>query len=147
MSHQLALVDHPGEDIRSVILEGLRDFNVTEVAPGHRIETLAVAIRDGSAGPVLGGLWGRTGMGWLTIELIFVPEYLRGQHVARRLIALAEAEALRRECHSAWLETLNVRARALYEHLGFVPFGELQDFPRGNSRVFLKKTLSHYASV
>jgi GNAT superfamily N-acetyltransferase len=142
MSHELALVDKPGEDIRHVIIEGLRDFNFTAVAPGHQIETLAVAIRDLADGSVVGGLWGRTGMGWLTIELIFVPENLRGQRIASRLIGIAEAEALRRNCHSAWLETLNIRARALYERLGFVLFGELQDFPLGNSRSFLRKKLS-----
>lgn len=141
MSHELALVEEPGDEIRAVILDGLRDFNFTEVAPGHQIQTLAVAIRGRVDGSIIGGLWGRTGMGWLTIELIFVPERLRGQRIASRLITIAEEEAVRRACHSAWLETMNANALALYERLGFVRFGELRDFPIGNSRVFLHKRL------
>jgi GNAT superfamily N-acetyltransferase len=141
LEHAITLVPDPDDRLRAVILDGLRDYNFTTVAPGHGIQPLAVAIRDPADGSPVGGLWGRTGMGWLTIELIFVPESLRGRHVAGRLIAEAEAEALRRECHSAWLETLNPRARSLYERLGFVVFGELENFPVGNARTFLRKSL------
>lgn len=141
MNPHIALVPDPDDHLRAVILDGLRDFNFTTVAPGHEIEPLAVAIRDPADGSAIGGLWGRTGMGWLTIELIFVPETLRGRQIASRLIAVAEGEALRRKCHSAWLETLNPRARSLYERLGFAVFGELENFPHGNSRTFLRKSL------
>jgi len=141
MNHRIMLVERPDDRLRAVIIEGLRNFNATELVPGHEVEPLAVAIRD-QDGSAIGGLWGRTGMGWLTIELIFVPEALRGQRVASRLMTVAEAEARRRDCHSAWLETLNPRASTLYERLGFTRFAELPDFPAGNSRIFLRKTLS-----
>jgi GNAT superfamily N-acetyltransferase len=132
----------PDPGIRTIILEGLRDFNRTVLAPGLQIEDLAVAVRDDSSGAVIGGLWGRTGWEWLTIELIFVPESLRGQGIASRVIAMAEDEALRRGCHSAWLDTLNPDALSLYERLGYVRFGELNDFPVGSTRYFLQKKLT-----
>jgi GNAT superfamily N-acetyltransferase len=139
--HDIELVTEPDQEIRAIILDGLRDFNRTILSPGLRIEDLAAVIRDASGGSVIGGLWGRTGWEWLTVELIFVPESLRGQGIARRLIGLAEQEALRRGCHSAWLDTLNPDAMALYERLGYVRFGELKDFPVGGSRYFLRKRL------
>ncbi|ASY69842.1 hypothetical protein SFHH103_02207 [Sinorhizobium fredii HH103] len=48
----------------------------------------------------------------------------------------------RRGCHSAWIDTFNPAARRAYERQGYVPFGELPDFPKGRNRVFLKKALS-----
>ncbi len=141
MTHSLTLVTSPDPGIRADILDGLRDFNSTVLFPGLEVENLAVVVRHHADGAVIGGLWGRTGLEWLTIELIFVPESLRGQGIARRIIAMAEEEALRRGCHSAWLETLNPDALALYERLGYARFGELTDFPAGRSRYFLRKRL------
>jgi GNAT superfamily N-acetyltransferase len=141
MSPRIELVAQPGPEIRESILAGLRDFNRTVLNPGLHVQDLAVAIRDTAGGPVLGGLWGRTGWGWLTIELIFVPETLRGQGAATRLIGLAETEARARGCHGAWLDTLNPTALRLYERLGYARFGEIADYPLGQSRYFLQKKL------
>jgi GNAT superfamily N-acetyltransferase len=141
VTYSLDLIASPDPKIRTVILEGLRDFNRMVLAPDLQVEDLAVAVRDDSDGAVIGGLWGRTGWEWLTIELIFVPESLRGQGIASRVIAMAEDDALRRGCHSAWLDTLNPDALSLYEGLGYVRFGELKDFPIGSSRYFLQKRL------
>ncbi|MXQ13031.1 GNAT family N-acetyltransferase [Microvirga makkahensis] len=115
--------------------------------PGLRIQDLAVVIRDADTREILGGLWGRTGWEWLSIEYIFVPESLRGQGLATRLIGMAEEEAFGRGCHSVWLDTLNPKALALYERLGYERFGELKDFPRGGSRFFLQKKLKPAAAA
>jgi GNAT superfamily N-acetyltransferase len=126
--------------IHRTILEGIRAFNARLFATERPGQDLAIAIRD-SGGDAIGGLWGRTAGGWLAIELIFVPEALRGQGIATRLVAMAEEEAVRRDCHSAWLDTLNPDALRLYERLGYRVFGELKDYPRGGSRWFLQKAL------
>ncbi len=135
------LVAEPDAEVRQIIFDGLSNFNHTTLAPGLQIEPLAVVIRDQFSRAIIGGLWARTGWEWLTVELIFVPENLRGQGIASRLIGIAEEEALRRGCHSAWLDTLNPAATALYERLGYMRFGELSDFPTGQSRTFLQKRL------
>jgi GNAT superfamily N-acetyltransferase len=141
MSHRIELVPEPAPELRATMLEGLRAFNATELSPGLKLHDLAVAIRDPALGGVVGGLWGRTSWGWLTVELIFVPENLRGQGLATRLITAAEHEAMARGCHAAWLDTLNPKALSLYERLGYTRFGELKDFPVGQCRYFLQKTL------
>ncbi len=61
--------------------------------------------------------------------------------LATKLVAVAEEEATRRGCHSAWIDTLNPKACDLYRRLGYEIFGELKDYPVGGSRVFLQKTL------
>jgi hypothetical protein len=47
----------------------------------------------------------------------------------------------RRDCHSAWIDTLNPKALELYQRLGYEVFGELKDYPVGGSRFFLQKKL------
>ena len=73
--------------------------------------------------------------------MLFVPEVLRGQGLAGKLLGMAQDEARARGCHGAWLETFNPDARRLYEQLGYAPFGELPDFPVGHSLIFMQKTL------
>jgi GNAT superfamily N-acetyltransferase len=131
----------PSPGLYTTILDGLRTFNRTLFGAEPPGEDLAIAVRDQNTDDAIGGLWGRTAGGWLAIELIFIPEALRGQGVATRLVGMAEQEAVRRGCHSAWLDTLNPRALTLYERLGYARFGELKDYPRGQSRHFLQKRL------
>ena len=89
----------------------------------------------------IGGLWGRTGFGWLFVELIFVPEALRGRGIGADLMSRAESEAIGRGCHGAWLDTFEFQARGFYERLGYACFGQLDDYPPGFARYFMKKGL------
>jgi GNAT superfamily N-acetyltransferase len=107
---------------------------------------LAVLLRD-TAGEVVGGLWGNTAYGWLFVELLFVPEALRGRRIGTDLMQRAEAEARSRGCHGAWLDTFQFQARGFYERNGYSCFGELEDFPRGHARYFMKKSLSGDAAA
>ncbi|WP_134499393.1 GNAT family N-acetyltransferase [Microvirga pakistanensis] len=147
MNYHLELLARPHSVVRQIILNGLSDFNRTSLMPGLHIEDMAVVIRQADTKEIFGGLWGRTGWGWLTIEFIFVPEALRGQGFATRLIGMAEEEAHERGCHFVWLDTLNPKALALYERLGYERFGELKDFPIGGSRFFLQKKLEQPAAA
>lgn len=141
MNFHLELLPKPHHIVRQIISSGLIDFNRSTLMPDLKIEDLAVVIRELESKTIVGGLWAHTSWEWLNVELIFVPESLRRQGIARNLIAMAEEEAVRRGCHSAWLDTLNQEACSLYERLGYKRFGELKDFPKGGSRTFLKKQL------
>ncbi|WP_445502121.1 GNAT family N-acetyltransferase [Microvirga sp. G4-2] len=142
MNFHLELLPKPHSIVRQIIRNGLTDFNRNAFMPDLKTEDLAVVIRAVDSKTIVGGLWAHTSWEWLTIELIFVPESLRKQGIARNLIAMAEEEAVERGCHSAWLDTLNSEALALYERLGYERFGELKDFPKGSSRFFLQKKLA-----
>jgi hypothetical protein len=58
----------------------------------------------------------------------------------------AESEAVARGCHGAWLDTFEFQARPFYERLGYVCFGELEDYPVGSARYFMRKLLSSEAN-
>jgi ribosomal protein S18 acetylase RimI-like enzyme len=143
MTQAPALVFVEGDSaLQKIVLEGVRGFNRTLFANHLPGRDLAIAIRDPDRGEPVGGLCARTAGGWLAIELIFVPETFRGMGLATQLIAMAEEEAKRRDCHSAWLDTMNPQALTLYRRLGYEVFGELKDYPVGFNRFFLQKKLN-----
>lgn len=137
--HPLELTDVPSDVDMAVIMSGLTDFNAADIGPSNR-RPLAILIRDDD-GKVVGGMFGYTGWDWLFTQWLFIPEALRGQGMAGRLLARAEAEAIDRGCHGAWIDTFNPQALRAYQRQGYVIFGELPDFPPGRRRTFLQKRL------
>jgi hypothetical protein len=53
----------------------------------------------------------------------------------------AEAIAASHGCTGVWLGTLAFQARGFYEKLGYSLFGELENFPSGDSYFFMRKEL------
>ncbi len=129
----------PSSDDLDVILKGLTAYNEAEVGPADRT-SLAVLIRD-EQDRVIGGLSGYTSWGWLFTQLLFIPETLRGQGMAAKLLEQAEAEARRRGCRGAWIDTFNPQALKAYRRQGYEMFGELPAFVGDRTRTFLKKAL------
>ena len=84
---------------------------------------------------------GRCSYDWL-IELLFVPEALRGRRLGMRLIERAEEAAREGGCIGAWLDTFSFQARGFYERLGYTLAGEIPDHPIGGARYLLLKRFS-----
>ena len=139
MNYKLNLTDEANEDIRSQILAPLVAYNVSQTAPSNG-RPVVITVRDQSD-TIIGGLWGGTGFQWLFTQLLVVPESLRGHGVGSELMRMAEAEALARGCHGAWLDTFEFQARGFYEKIGYACFAELPEYPSGFSRYFMKKAL------
>lgn len=133
------MTDVPDDDLRKGILTPLVAYNQAKTGRSDQ-RPLIVAIDD-DEGRVIGGLWGRTAYDWLFVELLVVPQPLRGRGVGTDLMARAEREAIARRCHSAWLDTFEFQARGFYERLGYTCFAQLADYPVGTTRYFMKKAL------
>jgi GNAT superfamily N-acetyltransferase len=103
-------------------------------------QPLALALRDEQGG-IVGGLIGELQWGWLRIDILAVAEGLRGEGWGRRLLAEAEHGAAAAGCHHAWVDTFSFQARPFYEKRGYRVFGELPDYPSGQTRYFLAKAL------
>jgi len=134
----LRTTDTPDDAIRAAIVEPLIAYNRSR-AGRYDVRPLIIAIEESDR--VVGGLWGRTAYDWLFVELLLVPERMRGRGLGSELMRLAEDEARQRGCHGAWLDTFEFQARGFYERLGYSCFGELTEFPAGFSRYFMKKSL------
>ena len=136
---EFELTASPSPEELAAITDALTAFNTGDVGPSDR-RPLAVLIRD-TDGKVSGGLSGFTAWGWLFIQMLYIPDTLRGTGLAGRILAKAEEEAKARGCRGAWIDTFNPQALGAYLRQGYEVFGELADFPEGRTRSFLRKNL------
>ena len=126
------------EDL-AFLAERLTAFNDGDVGPSEK-KALAVFVRD-EDGAVVAGISGYTAWGWLYVQWLWLDAGHRGQGLAAQMLAAAEVEAKARGCHGAYIDTFNPVALKVYRRAGYVPFGELRDFPKGRTRTFLQKSL------
>ncbi|WP_316357241.1 GNAT family N-acetyltransferase [Devosia sp.] len=133
----------PLPETRAAILEGLIAYNERQTEgryPPPR--SVALGLRDPQTGRSVGGLTARIAYSRMFVELIFVPEHLRGQGLGAELIGRAEAVAREAGCTGIWLDTFSFQAPGFYEKLGYTEFGTLADYPPGFTRHYLHKQLS-----
>lgn len=92
-----------------------------------------------------GGLVAQIYWGWMTIEIVAVPERIRGTGFGRQLLEAAEAIAIEGGCTGAWVDTYSFQSPGFYEAMGYRPFGRLPDYPIGQSRIFFAKRFDGHA--
>jgi len=100
---------------------------------------LAIFVRD--AGTVVAGISGWTWGDCCELQNLWVEPSLRGQGLATRLIAAAEAEAATRGCSQTVHFTYAFQAQALYEQNGYELVGRVEDFPSGTDVLWYRKRL------
>src|SRR5580693_2635953 len=132
----LILTDQPPETLRDLLLTGIGAVNRPRLGPSGA-RPLSILIQQD--GETIGGLFGRTFYRRLTVELLFVPEGLRGQGLGEKILRQAEDEAKKRDCLGSWLETFSPDAHRFYLRQGYRTFGEIADYPPGNTRYFVAK--------
>jgi len=138
-TYRIAYRDDHDEAALDVIGPGIHFFNRDQAGDGrHQRLCFALYAPDDA---IVGGLVGDTSWGWLHVDLLWIREDLRGQGYGRQLLAQAEDEARRRGVKHAFLDTFGFQAPAFYQKQGYVVFGELDDFPAGHRRYWLKKDL------
>jgi len=137
---ELFLTDKPDAEARRLIDDRLGDYNAKHAGTWDP-RPLAVLVRERSSGQIVGGMLGRTSLGLLFIDLVYIPEELRGRQLGTRMLHMAEEESARRGCRGAVLYTINFQAPGFYERHGWREFGRIPCDPPGTSRVFMTKEL------
>jgi len=138
---QITLTLDPDAAAIEAIRAPLVANNVRAAGRPTGYQPMALHIRDATGAPV-GGLFGCAVFDWLFVDLLYVPEALRGAGIGSELIARAEAFARQRGLVGVWLDTYSFQARGFYEKLGYAVFGSIGDHPKGGSRYFLMKRLA-----
>ncbi|MBV9813997.1 MAG: GNAT family N-acetyltransferase [Acetobacteraceae bacterium] len=140
MALRLALTDAPAAAAKEAAGAALYRHNVQRTGVDDRLPLAALAC-DASTGETVGGLWGRTELGLLFLDMFFLPEALRGGGTGAELLDMVEAEARRRGCRHAVVETSTFQAPGFYERHGYTEFGRVPFATEGDARVFLRKRL------
>ena len=139
----IRMTDSVEESEKALILDPLVKYNEKFVASDYRPLAIFVSEKDAETGAekVVGGVWAASYYGGMFLDVLFLPEKMRGTGLGTRLMKQMEDEAVRRGCHLIWVDTFSFQARGFYEKQGFSVFGTIEDFPRGQSRYFLVKRL------
>ena len=139
-NYEVILTDAPDIQAKTAIGEGLAAYNVQHADVDDRRD-LAVLLRDTRTGEILGGILGRTSLGLLFIDLVFIPEAMRRHGLGSRMLQMAEEEGRARGCVNAVLYTISFQAPEFYAKHGWHEFGRIACLPAGTSRVFMTKAL------
>jgi GNAT superfamily N-acetyltransferase len=123
-----------------VITEGLRAYDFDQI--GYRdFRRLTVLVRDPRTGKVVGGLYGRSELGLVYVDWLFLPEEWRRARIGSRLLAIAEDEGRRRGCTRIALTTLSVEAPGFYKKQGYDVAATIDCDPPGVTRYYTMKKL------
>jgi GNAT superfamily N-acetyltransferase len=138
--YEVAIEAEPNPNDMQALVQGLTEFNASRTG-GALPEYLLATVRD-TKGALVGGLLGGTYLGWLSIQVVWMSESARSHGYGRTLMALAEAEAVRRGCGRSFVETLDFQALPFYEKCGYAVHSRLDDFPPGGARYSLTKAIA-----
>ncbi|MCG8442204.1 MAG: GNAT family N-acetyltransferase [Caulobacterales bacterium] len=108
---------------------------------GFAFSPEAVTLVVEEDGEVRGGLTAEIAWRWMYVRLLSVSEALRGRGLGRDLMLAAEDVARERACVGVWVDTFTFQSPGFYERLGYAPFGQLDDYPPGETRIFFCKRL------
>ncbi len=112
-----------------------------EMSGGTDFENLQLLLRD-PEGEVVGGLLAWTVWSWMHIDSLWVHDGHRQQGWGTQLLREAEAEAIKRGCVLAEVDTFNFQAKAFYEKAGYEIFGTLTGIGGGRiERYYFRKEL------
>jgi len=137
--YRLVLEHQPEDEDVQVVQSGLNAHNMAQ--PGLAgMHSLAAFIRDAD-GQVVGGASGRTWGEVLDVRLVWVHDDLRGMGYGRQLMQMIEAEAVKRGCRVAVLDSYSFQAPEFYRKLGYEAFGVIDGYPSSHRKYFMKKAL------
>lgn len=135
----ITYVEKPEESAWGIIGRGIAEYN-REQAGDNRFQRLCYVMKSPD-GEIVGGVLGETYWDWFYVDLLWVKAEHRGSGYGRQLLARAEEEARARGAKNVYLDTFSFQSPDFYKKQGYEVFGELDDYPAGHQRFFLRKRL------
>jgi GNAT superfamily N-acetyltransferase len=129
-------------EVKELVIRGVDTQANAAIGLPEQIWAMAYFFLRDDEGEVVGGTTGDTWGQWLLVAQLWIDLPLRGNGYATRLMNAIERHAVGRGCRFSHLDTFNVRARPLYEKLGYQVFGTLENHPLGHTHYFMKKTIA-----
>jgi GNAT superfamily N-acetyltransferase len=124
-----------------IMVEGLGKNILKHLGNIELGKSIRIFLRD-QANKIIGGIAGDLFGGWVYISLLWVDENFRNRGFGSELLRRLETNALQLGCNHAHLDTYSFEARPFYERAGYEVFAQLDNYPEGDDKCFLKKTLN-----
>ena len=139
---KIDFIDGYDEDIYRAVNKGLTDFSVPVLGPDlpWTDDKFCFEVKDDN-GTIIGGMVATINWRWCYIKLLWVDERYRGHGYGKEMMVRAEDHARKNNCIGMHVHTLSYQVPSFYEHMGFVKFGQLDNYPPGHHRVYYKKDL------
>ncbi|AQS39380.1 putative acetyltransferase [Shewanella psychrophila] len=134
---KIEVINEKDRAVFDELVAGVRQHKYENMGPEETLP-LSVVARD-EDGKVIGGVSGQTIYRNFLIDVMWVDKKTRDTGLGRRLMELAEAEAKKRGCLVAQLDTLSYQAPDFYQKLGFEIVGTVPAFPGSPARHFMIK--------
>jgi catechol 2,3-dioxygenase-like lactoylglutathione lyase family enzyme/GNAT superfamily N-acetyltransferase len=144
-AHTITIEPQPSADDIHRLGAGLTEHALATTGTAG-FEPVGVFARDAEAA-IVGGITAFINWNWLHVSLVWVSASLRGTGLGHRLLTAIEEEGIRRGCRFAHLDTFSYQARPFYERHGYTLFATLEDYPPGQQRFFMRKTLGTTAGA
>ena len=141
MSYKITIHEKPMKEDLKVLSDGFKTMDRELFPDKSWVRDIAFFLRDEN-GLVVGGVSGNYGaFGWLYVDALWLRDSDRGRGYGTELMDLIETEAKKHGCENAYLSTMSYQAPGFYKKRGYTVFGELDNFPDEQSRIFLRKKL------
>ena len=136
----IAQIETHDHEAQGAIFRGIDAYNDTASGRPEPGRELGLPLFEPD-GKVAGGAFGYTYYDWLHLQMLAVPPDRRGRGLGTGLLRAAEAEASRRGCLAAWVET-DPAAAGFLARRGWREFGRLDDGPPATHEVFLRHDIA-----
>ena len=136
---EIVKIDQADQIPWGVIGGGISEYNNQQAGEDNAQRICFVLQAPG--GEAVGGATGVVYWDWFSLDLMLIQEEFRGRGYGRRLLTLIEEEARTRGATKVHLDTFSFQAPGFYEKYGYEAFGQLDDFPPGHQRIYMRKDL------
>lgn len=124
---------------KKVLVDGMLSHHAGKGHP-RKVEHLSILLKD-ETGKVWGGIMISFLWNGMEIQTLWIDQSLRHQGWGSKLMEAAEAEGIKRGCTIAYTNTFTWQAPDFYAKQGYILFGQIDDFPEGNTLSYFKKKL------
>jgi ribosomal protein S18 acetylase RimI-like enzyme len=134
------IVDHePSQADNDTLTESLVTWYEREMSQ-TRDKEFSVFLKN-DLGKIFGGIQAQFDTESVYIEALWVDEKLRNKGYGKKLLLATELEAIKIGCVFSILDTWDFQAPDFYLKNGYKHMGEIKNYWREHSRIFLKKAL------
>ena len=135
---QLITDYNPSRHDNQIVRAGIIDFNDSIL--NYKSKSLSIFLKDADEN-IQGGVLTWLDIDSIYIDILWVEEKLRGQGYGTRLLLAAEEEGKKNGCGFCTLDTFGFQAEEFYLKNGYEHLGEIKNYIRHYSRIYLRKKL------